>query len=215
MSEERPDSEAKSNNVTPITRTWRSGGPFTPSQRKDAMALFIEWLKKDPTVTLASEHAGIAPVTAYRWRDRYKSFADDWENAVKRTQDIARQSIYTRGILGWDEKVVSQGQMVMEYEPVVDEDGNQRFDEKGKPLFKGGKPLLQRKYSDSLASLYAKANLPEYKDKPQININAQLNDLAEQRKQKIIAELEAAIAKDEAIANEDEKSPHKEEGLQS
>jgi len=180
---------AKSHNATVITRAWRQGGPFTTDERKEAMDLFIEWLGKDPTVILASEYAGINPKTAYRWREKYKAFADEWENAVERSKDVARSSIYTRGILGWDEKVVSQGQLVYEYESMLDEEGCQRFDERGKPLVKGGKPLLVRKYSDTLAMGYAKANLPEYKDKPQLNVHAQLDDLAEKAKQELLADL--------------------------
>jgi len=182
-------SDAKSHNVTAITRAWRQGGPFTPDERKESMALFIDRLKKDPTVILASEYAGITARTAYRWREKYKSFADDWENAVARTQDVARSSIYTRGILGYEEKAHSGGQVVMEYEPVVSPEGYQRYDDHGRPLMHGGKPLLVRKYSDTLAMGYAKANLPEYKDKPQLNVHAQLDDLAEKAKQELLADL--------------------------
>jgi hypothetical protein len=200
--EDESNSDAKSNKATVITRAWRQGGPFTPEQRKEAMALFIEWLKKDPTVMLACEYANINRTTAYRWKDKYSTFADEWGDAIERTHDVARSSIYTRGILGWEEKVVSNGQLVYEYEHAVDEEGNQRYDERGKPVVKGGQPLLQRKYSDSLAALYAKANLPEYKDKPQLNINAQLGDLAEKAKQELIADIEASIA------SEDKKQAH-------
>ena len=207
MSEEEQNANAKSSKAAAITRAWRQGGPFTPDQRKEAMALFIEHLKRDPTIVLACEYAGIVSSTAYRWREKYKAFADEWENAVERSKDVARSSIYTRGILGWEEKVVSQGQLVYECELVTDDEGNQRFDERGKPLVKSGKPLLQRKYSDSLAALYAKANLPEYKDKPQVNVNAQMQDLAERSKQQLLADLEAAIAR------EDKDAPHQEEKL--
>lgn len=184
-------SDAKSDKATTITRAWRQGGPFTSDQRKEAMALFIEWIKKDPTVMLACEYANINRSTVYRWKDRYTAFAEEWGNAIERTKDVARSSIYARGILGWDEKAYSSGsgQTVMEYEPVVDEEGNQRFDDKGRPLVKGGKPLLIRKYSDTLAMGYAKANLPEYKDKPQLNVHAQLNELAQKAKDELLADL--------------------------
>lgn len=183
MSDKEQDSEAKSRKVASITRGWRQGGPFTPEQRKEAMELFIEFLKVDSTVILASEYAGINPRTAYRWKDKYSTFAEEWGNAVERTKDVARSSIYTRGILGWDEKAHSNGQVVMEYEAVVDEEGNQRFDEKHRPLFKGGKPLLIRKYSDTLAMGYARANLPEYKEKQQIDLYQHEAEQAEKDKQ--------------------------------
>lgn len=185
--------ELKRDKATPI-RAWGVGGPLSPAQRKEAKALFLEELKRVQAVSLACDYAGIDRSTVYRWKDKDQKFAADWQDCVEHGHDVARSSIYTRGILGWDEKVASQGQVVMEYEPVVDEEGNQRFDEKHRPLFKGGKPLTIHKWSDSLAALYAKANLPEYKDKPQVNINAQLEDLAEQDKQALLADLDAAIA---------------------
>jgi hypothetical protein len=207
MSDEQ-EIEPKSSKAASITRAWRLGGPMSPVQRKEAKEIFLEWLKKDPTVILACEYASINSSTAYRWREQDSKFADAWELAVERTRDVARSSIYARGILGWDEKVAaSNGQVVMEYEPVTNEEGHQQFDEDGKPLMYGGKPFLIHKWSDPLAALYAKANLPEYKEKPQLNVHAQLTDLAEQRKQRILAELEAAIA------NEDKEPPRQEEKL--
>jgi hypothetical protein len=190
-----------------MTITWGAGGPKTAEQRKTAKMLFLAALKQDPNVSLACDVAHISRNTVYEWRNKNPTFQKDWDDALEWIKDTARSSIYKRGILGWDEKVVSQGQLVYEYEPVVDEEGNQQHDKRGKPLVKGGKPLLVRKYSDTLAMGYAKANLPEYKDKPQLNVHAQLADLAEQRKQKVLAELEAAIKL------EDEESSHQEEKL--
>lgn len=188
-----------------MTITWGPGGPKTAEQRNVAKALFLASLKNDPNVSLACEAAHISRNAVYQWREKDRVFSGSWDDAIEWTKDTARSSIYKRGILGWDEKVVSNGQLVYEYEPVVSEDGIQQFDERDKPLFKGGRPLLVRKYSDSLAALYAKANLPEYKDKPQVNVNVQ--DLAEQTKQQLLADLEAAIAR------EDKDTPHQEEKL--
>lgn len=178
------EGNGNSDNLTSITPAQARA-----NERKEAKVKFLESLRIDPNVSLACDNAVISRDTAYKWRGSDKQFAADWDTAIERTRDVARSSIYRRGILGWDEKVVSQGQLVYEYEPVVDEEGIQRLDERGKPLMYGGKPLLIRKYSDSLASLYAKANLPEYKDKPQININTQLEDLAEKAKQELLADL--------------------------
>lgn len=171
--------------------------------REVIIRVFLESLKSDPNVSLACDMAGISRTVAYIWKKEDEAFADAWEAALERTRDVARSSIYQRGILGWDEPVVSMGQAVYEYEPVLDEHGEQKFDAKGKPLMKRGKPLTIHKWSDSLASLYAKANLPEYKEKPQVNINAQLADLAEQAKNDLLADLEASLI------NEDKDPSHK------
>lgn len=183
MSEKQQKSNTKLNNLTPITRTWRLGGPMTAVQRKDAKTLFIESLKVDPNVSAACDTALISRVTAYQWREKDISFADAWEEAIDRSKDVARSSIYQRGILGWDEPVVAQGRVAL------DENDNR---------------LLVHKWSDSLAALYAKANLPEYKEKQTIDLNAQITTMADQAKDELLTDLAAAIA------NENKKSPDKE-----
>ena len=160
--------ERESDKLTASTRAWRLGGPMTDEQRVKAKQLFIDSLKRVHSVTLACEKAKISRQSAYDWRKDDEEFATQWENAVERDKDIARASIYERGILGWDEPVVNGGMLIYEYEPVLDDEGNQRFDSKGKPIMKRSKPVSVHKWSDTLAVAYAKANLPEYKEKQQI-----------------------------------------------
>jgi hypothetical protein len=94
--------------------------------------------------------------------------------------------------------MVSMGQIVYEIVPVPDDNGKQKFDTKGRPMVQQGKPMMTHKWSDSLAVAYAKANLPEYKDKPQVNVQAQLSDLAEQAKQALLADLAASLDDEQA-----------------
>lgn len=168
-------------------------GPKTAAQRKECKQLFIDALKKNPNVSAACDMAGIGRQTVYKWRDHDKTFAQAWDDAIEYTRDTARSSIYMRGILGWDEPVVAQGRVVYDMVPALDEHGEQIYDDDGVPQMKCGERLLMHKWSDSLASLYAKANLPEYKDKAQVNINAQLSDLAENAKQSLLADLAAQM----------------------
>lgn len=182
----------KETDNTYIGRSWRLGGPMTPVQRKEAKRLFIEALQRDPSVSAACRHAKIGRKTAYQWRDKDAEFADEWEDAVAQCHDEARSSIYQRGIVGWDEPVISMGQVVYEMEPVLDEEGKQLYD-KGKPLMKRSGMVTIHKWSDSLAVAFAKANLREYKDKPQVNINTELADLAEQTKNALLADLAASM----------------------
>ena len=191
-------------NLTAITRTWRLGGPLSAVQRKEAKALFLEELKRVHNVSFACEHAVISRQTAYTWRDQDEKFAEAWENAVERSKDMARMSIFQRGILGWDEPLVSQGQPVYEYEFVLDERGNQMIDSKGRPVMKRGALQTIHKWSDSLAMGYAKANLPEYKDKQQIDLTAQITTMAEHAKDELLADLAVAIT------NEDKEQTHTE-----
>jgi hypothetical protein len=195
------ESERQVDKLTANTPPWRINGPMNAAQRKEAKALFIDSLKKDPTVSLACEAAHISRQAAYKWKDSDPTFAQEWADAVERTKDVARSSIYRRGILGWFEPALSMGQVVCELEPLLDSAGKPVID-KGKPVMMKGKPVMIHKWSDSLASLYAKANLPEYKDKPQVDLQVQLSDLADQAKEDLLADLSAALA------NEDKDAPH-------
>lgn len=186
-------SEQELDKKTPI-RAWGKGGPLTAAQRKEAKLLFLEGLKQHHCVTLACEFAGIGRATVYQWKDADEKFAADWNAVIERSRDIARASIYQRGILGWDEPVVSMGQAVYELEQVFDENGDPKLDNRGRPLVKQGKPLTLHKWSDTLAVAYAKANLSEYKDKPQVDLQVQLSDLAEKAKEEVLADLAAAFA---------------------
>lgn len=161
-------------------------------QRKQAQEAFLESLKSDPNVSLACDVAEISRDTAYRWRSESEDFAKQWDTALERTKDVARSSIYRRGILGWDEPVVSMGQAVYEYEPILDENGEQILDSKGKPLTRKTK-MMVHKWSDSLATLYARSNLPEYKEKQQIDLNAQITTIAETAKAELLADLAATM----------------------
>jgi len=174
-------------------------------QRKQVQEIFIESLKSDPNVSLACDVAEISRDTAYRWRGENEAFAKLWDDAIERTKDVARSSIYQRGIIGWDEPIVSMGQVVCEYEPALDGEGNLVFDKRGKPLMLRGKPLTVHKWSDSLAALYAKANLPEYKEKQQIDLNAQITTMAETAKAELLADLAADLT------DEDKNQPHQQE----
>ncbi|GAC1668390.1 MAG: hypothetical protein PVS3B3_38870 [Ktedonobacteraceae bacterium] len=195
---------SKVTDETRIDRSWRLGGPMSATQRKEAKSLFIEALKQVHCVTMACEHAEISRKTAYEWREKDADFADLWENAVERSRDIARASIYQRGILGWDEPIISMGQVVYDYEPVLNEDGEPMSDKKGKPVMRRGSIQTIHKWSDTLALGYAKANLPEYKEKQQIDLTAQITTMAETAKDELLADLAAAIA------NEDKKQSSQE-----
>lgn len=171
MNDEQSVNETQPDKLTAITRAWRLGGPMTAEQRREAKALFIETLSSDPNVSLACDRARISRDTAYQWREKDAKFADAWEDAVERTKDVARSSIYQRGIIGWDEPMVSAGQVVYEYEHLLDKDGKPQFDGKGKPIMRRGAMQVVHKWSDTLAIAYAKANLPEYKDKQQLEVS--------------------------------------------
>lgn len=185
--------ELNSDNPTPITRAL-SPAQRRAVQRREAKAAFIASLREDPNVSLAADQAGIARDTAYQWREHDASFASNWDTALERAKDVARSSIYRRGILGWDEVVVSMGRVVCEEELLLDDEGKPQFDKRGNPVTVPGKPLTQRKHSDTLAALYAKANLPEYKEKVQLDIRSQWAELEQQAEAELLANLAVDVA---------------------
>jgi hypothetical protein len=182
------DNERKSNKSNSPTRALSR-----EAERKEAKEKFLAFLREDPTVSLACEHIDRDRTTVYDWREKDQKFAQEWDNALERARDVGRSSIYKRGIIGWEEPMVSMGQVVYETEPVLDEEGEQKHDSRGRPMTKRGAKVMVPKNSDSLALAWAKANLPEYKDKPQVNIHAQLEDLAQKAKDELLADLAAAI----------------------
>jgi len=147
------EDNARNDNLTSNTHAMRRGGPMTTEQRNETMALFLASLRENPNISLACDRAGISREGAYNWREKYKEFSKGWEEAIERTRDTARSSFYQRAVHGWDEPVTSMGKVV------YDQNGN---------------PLMLHKWSDTLANTYAKANLPEYKEKQQIDINADI-----------------------------------------
>lgn len=166
------------------------------AERKEAKTRFIEFLREDPTVSLACERINMSRKSIYQWREKDQKFAKEWDDAIERAKDIARSSIYKRGIIGWMEPIVSMGQVVCEQQLLLDQDGSPQLDKRGKPIMVKGDPIMIRKWSDSLALAYAKANLPEYKEKQQIDINAQIFDMAEKARNELLADLAVRINED-------------------
>ncbi|HET8910631.1 MAG TPA: hypothetical protein VFN23_04155 [Ktedonobacteraceae bacterium] len=164
--------EEQRDRETPIA-PWGSGGPKSAEHKALAKQWFLEALPRCHNVTGACDYASIGHATVYRWKEQDKKFSEAWDAAVERTHDIARQSIFQRGILGWDEPVVAQGRVALD-----------ENDER----------LTVHKWSDSLAALYVRANLPEYKEKHQIDMKLQMAEQDARDKEELLAGLAAAIA---------------------
>lgn len=189
MSDEQQDNK---NNIP-----WGVAGPKTAEHRALAKQWFVDGLVRFHAVSQACEYAGINRTTAYKWREQDKKFSEAWDQSIARLHDIARASIFQRGILGWDERVCTNGQPVYEYELLLDKQGEPMLDEKSKPIYKRGEPVTIHKWSDSLAALYAKANLPEYKEKQQIDLKVQMAEQDARDKEGLLADLAAAIANED------------------
>jgi hypothetical protein len=165
-------------------------------QQKDA---FLESLRKDPNVSLACDVAKISRDTAYRWKDTDEQFAKAWEASIDRAKDVVRSAIYQRAAYGWDEVALSMNRVVYYYTPVLDDKGNQRYDSKGQPMMQRGDVVHIHKWDTALQLGYAKANLPEYKEKqPEINIFNEIKAMADNAKNDLLNDLASASDEDES-----------------
>lgn len=149
---------SKTQHDTPIKRTKQD--------------IFLEEFTIHGNVTQAARVAQVERKTVYRWKEKSDLFLIRYNQALEEAKDNIRAEIYRRGHDGVEEPVLSQGQLVYEYEPVLDEKGEQRKDEKGKPMWRRGNMITVRKYSDTLLIFHAKMLMPEYRERQQdVSVN--------------------------------------------
>jgi hypothetical protein len=116
---------------------------------------FLAALREMPVVQHACDAVGIERSTAYRARHASEAFGKAWEEAMDAGVDRAEQEAYRRGVLGFHEPVIHQGQLQFTYERYLDEEGKEAFrkvlDDNGQPV-----PLTVRKHSDPMLALILK-----------------------------------------------------------
>jgi hypothetical protein len=114
---------------------------FTPEQRLHHQELFLEHYRKNANMTAAAQAAGVTRQTVHDWRNADEEFAAQMLDASEAANDALREEIRRRGVDGWDERLVSAGKDMGTI----------------------------HKYSDTLLIFHAKARMPEYRDKLQVN----------------------------------------------
>ena len=116
---------------------------------------FLAALREMPVVQHACNAVGIERSTAYRARHADETLAKAWDEAMEAGIDKAEQEAFRRGVVGFLEPVVHQGQLQFTYERYIDEGGKEAFrkrlDENGQPI-----PLTVRKHSDPMLALILK-----------------------------------------------------------
>lgn len=146
----------------------KRGGPFTPEARKRNQLRFLKAYRETANIKASCVVARISRQTFYDWRDSDESFRLQLVDAEEDANDTLEYAAYDRAVLGVESYVVSQGKIVYEEVPVLDDENKPKFDEDGYPIMRRGNPLIERKYSDSLLTVRLKARMPEkYKDKAQ------------------------------------------------
>jgi hypothetical protein len=137
---------------------------------------FLAALRDMPVVQHACDAVGIQRSTAYRARQANEEFAKAWDDAMEAGVDRAEREAFRRGVVGFEEPVVHQGNLTPIYErdelglvvmverrrmvagtEVVDHVPKQAKDAEGRPMW-----LTVRKHSDAMLGLVLKARRKAY-----------------------------------------------------
>jgi hypothetical protein len=158
------------------TRLTRTSGPLTPEQRITKQMRFLRVFRESGNIKASCKAAGIHRSTYYDWRDHDEAFKAELPDASEDANDTLEFAAYDRAVRGVESHVVSMGRVVYEEEQARDKSGNPLLDSNDRPIMLRGKPIIERKYSDALLTTLLKARMPEkYKDKQQVDLNAQAN----------------------------------------
>jgi hypothetical protein len=133
------------------TSIRRHGQRPTAEQRREAQEAFLRSFASNGNVRAACMSAGIDRSTVHYWAERDEQFSMRYNLAQHDVDDAIRAEIYRRGMFGEEEPMVSMGRVVT------------RKNEKGEEV-----PLTIRRKSDLLLMFHAKARMPEYRDKQQV-----------------------------------------------
>lgn len=150
----------------------RSNAPLSPEMRERKQKKFLKAFAETGNVKHSCKIAGIDRSLYYYWRDNDEDFKAQLPDVLQDANDTLEFAAYERAVQGIEEPVVSQGQLVYEYEQVVDETtGKFLFADNGKPLLKRVRQVTKRVYSDSLLTTLLKARLPEkYRDRQSVEL---------------------------------------------
>jgi hypothetical protein len=122
----------------------RPGHSLTDEEREVAQRTFLASFAKKANVLLAAKAAKVARNTIYEWLEKDADFSFAYNQAKEDAKDIIRAEIYRRGKEGWNESVYESGVLTK----------------------------TVRKYSDTLLIFHAKAMMPEYRDKSQVDVTS-------------------------------------------
>jgi hypothetical protein len=125
----------------PPNKSHRPG--WEDEARPAIKAAYLKQYALTGTGSKAAAEAGVSVQTIYNWRKKDLEFDEACGHAERAYCNVLREEIHRRAVTGWEEPVFYQGVQV----------GN------------------VRKFSDRMLELQAKAKMPEYRDRQQIDMN--------------------------------------------
>ena len=138
------------NDTHPTSIKRQPGQQLSDAQRATAQLKFLKSFGRDANVLKAARSAKVHRSTIYDWLEKDETFSFLYNQAKEDAKDVLRAEIKRRGKDGW-------------YEPV----------------YQAGKLVGQvRKYSDTLLIFHAKMMMPEYRDKSQLDVTANVTTTA-------------------------------------
>jgi hypothetical protein len=84
--------------------------PMQTIRTAENREIFLSALAETANVTASCKRVGIRRMTVYQWRDDDKSFAEDWEKAVKLGTAALEDEAVRRAREGVDEPVFYKGE---------------------------------------------------------------------------------------------------------
>ena len=108
-----------------------------------AKGVFLQRYEQTGLKILSARAAGVCNETVNVHVSEDEDFATLVANALQAYRESVEQEVMRRGIEGWDEAV----------------------------HYKGEQTSVVRKYSDRLLELHAKRHIPEYREKPTLDVN--------------------------------------------
>lgn len=131
-------------------------------------AAFTAALREYPVMRHACEASGVSRTTAWQARKDDPEFDTACEEAMQEGIDKAEREAYRRGVHGWHEPVIHQGEMKYQHVFEAGEDGKVipkvALDENGQPI-----PLTVNKFSDPLLQFVLKGRRREtYGDRTEL-----------------------------------------------
>lgn len=75
-----------------------NGTNGTLAGNREAMERFLSRLRESGNIRASCEAAGVPRSTAYRWRDRWATFRDEWDEALEDALDILEATAWKRAV---------------------------------------------------------------------------------------------------------------------
>lgn len=163
------DEQQYDSTTTSPLRARRKPIPLTPEKRREKQQIFLDAYGECGVIKYACRVAQINRSTVRYWLEHDKDFKDVFPDSKEDACDTLEFAAYTQAVEGTEEPAVSMGKLVYEEELVLDENGEQVYDSKGRPVTRRGNLVTIKKYSPQLLITLLKANMPEkYRERTQV-----------------------------------------------